>query len=325
LSDPTRASSSTTSAAGPVDAPLPLSGRASTIEHGPYRAEIAGVGATLRALTHDGRDLVVPFGVDEVRPLYRGALLAPWPNRVVDGIYDDQGVERQLPITEVERGHALHGLVQWAEWDVEHHTPDRVVLATRLAPSDGYPYRLDLRVEYRLDDEGLHTTVLALNAATGRAPYGVAPHPYLVAGEGRVDDWTLTLAADSYLEVTDDRLVPLGVHGVSERDGFDFRDGRLIGDLFVDHAFTDVAATAGGHHEARVTTADGTGVRMSWGRELPWVQVHTGDRPEPADHRRGLAVEPMTCPPDAFTSGVDLVHLGPGESHEASWSIAAIV
>jgi aldose 1-epimerase len=55
------------------------------------------------------------------------------------------------------------------------------------------------------------------------------------------------------------------------------------------------------------------------------VQVHTGDRPEPADHRRGLAVEPMTCPPDAFTSGVDLVHLGPGESHEASWSIAAIV
>ena len=323
MTDPTRTSSSA-SLAGSAST-LPVSGSASTIEHGPYRAEIAGVGATLRALTHEGRDLVVPFGVDEVRPLYRGALLAPWPNRVVDGTYDDEGVERQLPITEAERGHALHGLVQWAEWAVEHHTPDRVVLATQLAPSDGYPYRLDLRVEYLLDDDGLRTTVLALNAGTGRAPYGVAPHPYLVAGEGRVDDWTLTLAADSYLEVTDDRLVPLGVHGVSERDGFDFREGRQIGDLFVDHAFTDVAAAPGGLQEARVTAADGRGVRMSWGPELPWVQVHTGDRPEPENHRRGLAVEPMTCPPDAFTSGIDLVRLGPGESQEAGWRIAAVV
>nr|BFF13037.1 hypothetical protein GCM10025699_43400 [Microbacterium flavescens] len=124
--------------------------------------------------------------------------------------------------------------------------------------------------------------------------------------------------------MTDDRLVPLGVHGVSERDGFDFRDGSTIGDLFVDHAFTDLAVSAAGVAEARVTTVDGTGVRMSWGRELPWVQVHTGDRPEPENDRRGLAVEPMTCPPDAFTSGIDLVRLAPGESHEASWTISAI-
>lgn len=316
MSDPARSSSTATA--------LPISGSASSLEHGPYRAEIAGVGATLRALTYGGRDLVVPFEADEVRPLYRGALLAPWPNRVVDGRYDDDGVERQLPVTEVERGHALHGLVQWDEWSVEHHTPDRVVLATRVAPSDGYPYRLDLRAEYRLDDEGLHTTVLAVNVGAGRAPYGVAPHPYLSAGDGRVDDWTLVLPADSYLEVTDDRLVPLGVHGVSERDGFDFRDGSTIGDLFVDHAFTDLAVSAAGVAEARVTTVDGTGVRMSWGRELPWVQVHTGDRPEPENDRRGLAVEPMTCPPDAFTSGIDLVRLAPGESHEASWTISAI-
>jgi aldose 1-epimerase len=55
------------------------------------------------------------------------------------------------------------------------------------------------------------------------------------------------------------------------------------------------------------------------------VQVHTADRPEPEHDRVGLAVEPMTCPPDAFRSGTDLVVLEPGASHEASWRIEALV
>jgi aldose 1-epimerase len=309
-------------------AAVPVSGVPTVLEHGPYRAEIAGVGATLRSLTHDGRDLVVPFGLDEVRPLYRGALLAPWPNRVVDGSWDDDGAERQLPLNEVERGHALHGLVQWADWasdPADEADAHRASLVTRLAPSDGYPYRLELRAVYELGDAGLVTTVTATNVGQGTAPYGVAPHPYLVAGEGRVDDWSLLLPAASYLEVTEERLVPTGVHGVTERDGFDFREARPVGDLFVDHAFTEIDADAEGRATVEVVARDGRGVAMSWAvSELPWVQVHTGDRPEPELDRLGLAVEPMTCPPDAFTSGVDLVRLAPGESHTASWTIAAI-
>jgi aldose 1-epimerase len=263
-----------------------------------------------------------------VRPLYRGALLAPWPNRVVDGSWDDDGVERQLPITEVERGHALHGLVQWADWSADatgSGDAHRASLVTHLAPSDGYPYRLELRATYELGDDGLVTTVTATNVGQGTAPYGVAPHPYLVAGEGRVDDWSLRLPAASYLEVTEERLVPTGVHGVTEREGFDFREERTIGDLFVDHAFTELEAGPDGRAVVEVVAPGGQGVAMSWAvAELPWVQVHTGDRPEPELDRLGLAVEPMTCPPDAFTSGVDLVRLAPGESHTASWTITAL-
>jgi aldose 1-epimerase len=327
----------TTPEASPTETPAPVTGAAAVVpvsgvrtvlEHGGYRAEIAGVGATLRSLTHDGRDLVVPFRLDEVRPLYRGAILAPWPNRVVDGAWDDDGVERQLPITEVERGHALHGLVQWHDWTADESGAagaHRASFVTQLAPSDGYPYRLELRATYELGDAGLVTTVTATNTGQGTAPYGVAPHPYLVAGEGRVDDWSLRLPAASYLEVTEERLVPTGVHGVTERDGFDFREARTVGDLFVDHAFTEIEADAEGRATVEVVAPGGHGVAMSWAvSELPWVQVHTGDRPEPELDRLGLAVEPMTCPPDAFTSGVDLVRLAPGESHTASWTIAAL-
>ncbi len=54
------------------------------------------------------------------------------------------------------------------------------------------------------------------------------------------------------------------------------------------------------------------------------MQVHTADRPDPDDDRVGLAVEPMTCPPDALNSGTDLVVLAPGDSHAASWEIEAL-
>ena len=93
----------------------PLSGvqHAHRAAHG-YEAVIASVGASLRSLTYEGRDLVVPFDADEVRPAYRGATLAPWPNRVVDGRYTFGGVEQQLPLTEPARGHALHGLARLA-------------------------------------------------------------------------------------------------------------------------------------------------------------------------------------------------------------------
>jgi len=314
--------------------PVPVSGAQVVLERDGYRAELAAVGATLRALTFEGRDLVVPFAADRVRPGFRGALLAPWPNRVTDGRYERDGVEHQLALNEVERGHALHGLVHWADWSFDQAQAARASASFVLVPSDGYPWRLALTVVYELGDDGLTTTVTARNVGEGTAPYGTAPHPYLVAGDGRVDDWTLDLPAASYLEVTDDRLVPVGTRPVGDREGFDFREGHAIGDLFVDHAFTDLAFGGGdgdgGSAEARearvaatVTARDGHGVTMSWGRELPWVQVHTADRPEPENDRVGLAVEPMTCPPDAFNSGDDLVLLAPGEAHTASWTITA--
>ena len=98
----------------------PLSGEQFELSAGDYRATIASVGASLRELTWQGRHLVVPFDAHEIRPDYRGAVLAPWPNRVVDGKYQFDGLEHQLALTEPERGHALHGLVVWQDFTGAH-------------------------------------------------------------------------------------------------------------------------------------------------------------------------------------------------------------
>ncbi|WP_130178016.1 aldose 1-epimerase family protein [Cryobacterium sp. SO1] len=302
---------------------LPLSGLQYTITHGGYSATIASVGASLRELSWHGRDLVVPFGADEVRPGYRGAVLAPWPNRVVDGAYTFDGVDYQLPLTEPSRSHALHGLVCWADWTLQARSKDSVTLGTTIVPSDGYPHRIILLATYSLTDDGLTSTVTAQNLGAATAPYGTGPHPYLVAGSGTVDDWTLEFPAASYLTVTPDRLSPVATVPVQSTPEFDFRTPRPIGDTFIDHAFTSIAREADGSAAVTLTSPAGTGVRMSFGAELPWLQVHTADRPAPERSRIGLAVEPMTCPPDAFSTGEDLVLLAPGQSHSAAWTIAA--
>jgi aldose 1-epimerase len=141
-----------------------------------------------------------------------------------------------------------------------------------------------------------------------------------------VDDWTLELLAGQVLEVTEDRLIPTGLADVETAEGgiWDFRTPRPIGDTFIDHAFTDLGRSADGETVVRVTAQGGTGVEMVWGEECPWVQVHTADQPVPELNRLGLAVEPMTCPPDAYNSGADLIVLEPGASASASWTIRAI-
>ncbi|WP_460796353.1 aldose 1-epimerase family protein [Microbacterium sp. GXF0217] len=301
----------------------PISGRQFRIAASGYEADIASIGASLRSLTFDGRDLVVPFDADELRPGYRGTTLAPWPNRIVDGRYSFAGVEHQLALTEPSRGQALHGLLSWVDFAERTVEADRVVLGAVIAPQDGYPFRIDVETEYRLDADGLQQTVTARNLGTDAAPWGTGPHPYLVAGDGCVDEWTFALPASEVLTVTPDRLSPVAVDPVTDHPEWDFRGAREIGEVFIDHAFTSLSRTDG-IAEVRLTTADGTGVAMRWDERCPWVQVHTADTGIDATHRIGLAVEPMTCPPDAFNSGVDLVVLEPGASHAASWRIAAL-
>ena len=53
-----------------------------------------------------------------------------------------------------------------------------------------------------------------------------------------------------------------------------------------------------------------------------YLQLFTGD-PLPDVARRSLAVEPMTCPPNAFRTGEALVRLEPGASWTGAWGIDA--
>ncbi|WP_460776033.1 aldose 1-epimerase family protein [Microbacterium sp. GXF7504] len=310
----------------------PLSGTQHLLRAGAYEASVASVGATLRTLCHDGRELVVGFEADAVRPAYRGVTLAPWPNRVVDGVYGFGGAEHRLALTEPDRGHALHGLAVWLDWETVDKGSDHVELAAVIEAQAGYPWRVRVSTRFFLGQDGLTQTVRAENLGAEPAPFGTGPHPYLVAGPAPLDEWTLELPASQVLHVTDDRLAPTSLAAVDADDParFDYRAARPIGAAEIDHAYTDLARGDDGRAVVRVVDPSGTGVELSWDERCGWVQIHTADLPGGGEgNRAGLAVEPMTCAPDAFNDArypfeTGLLVIEPGAAVEASWRIAAI-
>lgn len=303
---------------------MSLGGGEHRLSAGPYDAVVTEVGGGLRVLRHGSSDLVRPYAAQQVRPRFSGVLLAPWPNRVADGAYEFDGESHQLPLTEPERGNALHGLAAWDRFETLDRSDSSVTLVDMLVPRTGYPFEVEVTVTYDLDaDDGLRTTVRARNTGTRPAPWGTAAHPYLQAGTRHVDDCELTVPATQVLDVTPDRLLPIGLVPV-ESVGLDLRSPRVIGTTFVDHAFSGLVPDADGLVRVRLRSGTG-GVECEWDPEvLPWVQVHTADTPEAETDRTGLAVEPMTCAPDAFNSGEGLVVLPPGGSHVASWRLRAL-
>jgi aldose 1-epimerase len=287
------------------------------ISAGGCTAIVTELGASLRSLAMGGHDVVRGFVVDASPTGGRGQQLVPWPNRIRDGRYVFEGVSQQLALSEPARHNASHGLGRHVPWLIFDEQPDQVTLRLRIYPQPGWPGILEARITYTVAADGLTVDVTATNLGPGPIPYGYGAHPYLTVGEDVVDDVTLTIPAASYLAV-DDRLLPTELLSVAGTE-FDWRSGRRIADASVDTAFTDLTRDADGRWEVSVALADRC--TYLWGDAgTHWVQVFTG-----GPYRdRSVAVEPMTCGPDAFNEGPthrDLTVLEPGATTSCSWGI----
>ena len=276
---------------------------------GPYAAQVNPLGGGLAGLSYEGVDLIRPQADAGGPPEFRGAVLAPWPNRIGGGTYHFGGADHHLPITEPERRNALHGLVLDDVWRVRDSDSHRVELTLDLGPVDGYPFRLALGLIYELDEHGLTVTLEATNAGERPAPYGCGFHPYVLVGAAGLDEAVLAFEATRRLRTDPERLLPIDQVDVVGTM-YDFSADERIGTRELDDAFTGIAADETGLH--RLTVGD---VGVWWDSTLPWVQVYT-----PPD-RGALAVEPCTSPPDAFRTGNDLVVLAPAASHRVTWGI----
>ena len=292
------------------------------IHAGSYTAKVRTLGGGLSELKFGNRNLIDPYVEDEVMPKFRGDLLIPWPNRIRDGRYSFDQRDFQLPTNEVERSNALHGCVFGLNWEVVELSSTSISLSATLHEGPNYPSALQCSVTYRLSHQGLCWTVDVTNIGNSRVPYGVSVHPYLIADPvEKIDSCALTIPAAMYMEVDPGRLLPIGLRTVEEGD-LDFRKRALVGNRRIDHAFLlDDRLT---QPRIEVRASSGLGVWMDSDRKGKWVQIHTADRGREAGSRSCLVVEPMTCPPDAFNSGIDLIYLEPGVSHCMSWRIGAL-
>jgi aldose 1-epimerase len=307
----------------PGSVPCP-SGRQFHISHGDQRATIVEVGGGIREYVNDGRDVLHPYALEDIADGAHGAPLIPWPNRVADGRYTFDGSDYQLALTEPEKHNAIHGLLRWRNWDRLDRSRERIVVGTRLHPLTGWPFLLDVSIAYELGDEGLSVETRVTNIGQRPCPFASGQHPYVSPGEGEtVDGCVLELRAGTRVLTDSERQLPTGREPVAGTD-YDFGLPRRIGSLELDDAFTDVERDGDGRAWMRLACLDGRTVELWADASYPVLQLYTADTLAPVRRRRGLAVEPMTAPPNALQSGEMLVRLAPGQDHVTRWGVRLV-
>ena len=298
------------------------SGEQHEIVYEDQRAVVVEVGGGVR--TYEVGGVAVLDGYEESEQVTgaRGQPLLPWPNRLHTGRYTWDGEEHEVPLDEPDQANALHGLTRWRSWSADERSASAVTMRLRLRPQPAYPFDLDLSVRYVLGADGLSVSTTAVNRGDSDAPWGAGAHPYLTVGTDLVDDVLLQVQARTWLP-TGPAQIPLGPEPVAGSP-YDFREARRLGPLHVDHALTDLERDDQGRAWVVLISPRGRTTSLWVDERHPYVELFTGDTlPEPDRRRRSLGVEPMTCPPDAFRTGDDLVRLAPGASTRSSWGVVA--
>ncbi|MGN6446544.1 aldose 1-epimerase family protein [Amnibacterium sp.] len=296
---------------------------------GPVTGVVAELAASLRRIRVGDVDLVQDYGADALPSGASGIVLVPWPNRIRDGRWtlrspEDpalDGKPQQLDLTDPAKGNAIHGLLRNTGYRVTDSSESAITLSATVFPQHGYPFHLEASVRYALKPDGLDVVLGVHNVGEGTAPFGVGCHPYLRVGDTDMRDLVVTVSGDRMLE-TDERSLP--IREVPVDGPKDLRSGAPLRGLDLDTAYTGLA-TVDGRVRHRLTAPDGTVVELAADPVFGWVQVFTNDVYETDDGRiDAVALEPMTCPADAFNSGKGLMWLTPGEQWVGGWSLSLL-
>ena len=285
------------------------------LQRGDARLAVDLRGGGLRRLVVGGWDVLDGYPAGTVPAGRRGGVLLPWPNRLRGGSWRWGDRDLQVDVVSPASPNAIHGLVSAQPWSLLASSQDAMTVGTVVEPRSGYPFRLAAAIDYVLHPDELAVTVRVRNAGDAAAPFGVGMHPYLHVGapeEGDLADAELTVPARTALDV--EGGLPVGT-----RRPFAGAVGR-IGDRALDDPVTDLVRDDDGWARVRLSGPAGA-LELAVDGAWPWLQVYSGDTLPNGQRRRSLAVEPMTCPPNALADGVDLLVLPPGGTWSGTWTL----
>ena len=285
-------------------------GQSILLKHGDYEALIVTVGAGMCSVKYKDRYISLPHDPDEVPLAHIGKVLIPWPNRIKNASYEFEGNTYSLAVTEARTGSASHGFLAWKEWQIEEVCEDSLILKAYVIPTVGYPFLLESKAYYKVDDGGLSVTLITKNIGKKFAPYGVGQHPYITCNKEVLDNCTLHFPCSQVWDV-DEKMCPTKLIRASQLN-LDFDKERSLNGVKIDHAFKN-------DKDPLVLTLKSDKMEVSVTTKAPYVQLFTAEKLL----RKGLAVEPMSCPANAFNSKVGLTVLKPQESHALTYRISA--
>ncbi len=246
----------------------------------------------------------------------RGAQLVPFPNRIKDGRYTFAGKEYQLKINKPNENNAIHGLLYNRLFTLRRKIleDDSATLEFTYHISEdefeGYPFAVLIKKTFTLDDDGLTVKTSAKNTGLKEVPYGDGWHPYFYLSAS-INKHQLKLPAQAYYMATS-RGIPNRRQRVTKSSKYNFRKRRPIGSMVLDTCY----ALAPKKTNGIMLSYEDLEIMVWQDASYPFVQVYT------PQNRTSLAIEPMTCPADAFNSGKGLIRLRPGDEFMGSYGVS---
>lgn len=275
-------------------------------------------------LQANGKNYSIIRGTNDSRTMvnkkwFKSAKLTPYPNRVKDGKYSFNGNSYQLSINDEERKNAMHGFVFDKPFELISHKEGQEECSVELeytytGKQQGYPFPFRLNIIYVFSEDGLECETILTNTGKDNMPLGDGWHPYFKTGT-KIDRMQLAMPPCKQLE-TDNRLIPTG----KTKDFNKFIDDlEQIGNQEFDTCFL---LEDNGDDTATFELYDpDRDIYISLWQETGKGKYNYTQLYIPPD-RQSIAIEPMTCAPDAFNNGMGLQTLAPGEAFRGRYGIS---
>ncbi|MBU2444958.1 MAG: hypothetical protein KJ666_05220 [Bacteroidetes bacterium] len=274
-------------------------------------------------------------------------IMAPFPNRIENGIYKFLGKTYQLrPIA--PRTQVIHGFTSNVDFKIiDTESNDEEIIITfytnilRPGVFEGYPFSVDVYIKYIFNGLKLNIEVIAKNVGNEPAPFGTGWHPYFRTSEkgsahhvqlheaGGIDHLILTLNANQLI-LTDKNLIPLKdekAYGkLNDYLDFDFRDTRTIEERVIknrilDNCFADLKVDENGI--SSTTLYDPTNdLQIKIFQKGGLTLVFSGDTLSERQ-RKSIAIEPVQFMTNAFNRPEleEKIRINPGKESKFEFGI----
>lgn len=284
-----------------------------------YLAFVPGFGSCVLELKLNGVSLLDGYKTAaemEANRWAKNTVLFPFPNRLSNGTYTWDGTDYQFPVNEPISQTALHGFGQDKPMQAyDFKVTDQMAVADCRYKDGGeevyYPFPFTFSIHFKLTVGALDIEMRFRNDGSADLPVGLGWHPYFTLAT-RIDDMAMQMPYTELVGV-DDRMIPTGKKYAYE----EFVAKKRIGATVLDNCFA--IPESEGQYAIELEGPEG---KMEYWQETGvgkcnFVQVFT-----PPD-RQAVALEPMTCAPDAFNSGDGLARLKPGQVLSARFGMKA--
>jgi aldose 1-epimerase len=266
------------------------------------------LGASIQTLSINNIDIlngidISKKGLDSYKEKYQSALLFPYVGRIQNGKYHYNNADHHLTINDKFHLNALHGLVYDKSFQVNNFELSEKEAIVQLAyESDstliGFPFEFKLQITYQISDEKLQLKFKIENRDTISLPFGLGWHPYFKTEELNSNLISFH-SVNKY--VCDENLIPIETRSFNEKTTF-----KILNKSF-DDTFILLK------NEVKFKTDKYLAQMKFSGSHENYLQIYT-----PED-RKSIALEPITCIPNALNNRVGLREVQPNEAFE--WSI----